>query len=265
MDAQQRWVLEQLDIDVWMRVGDGRVTPIEQPDAVLGSTSLGTAPRNNPAATSDRDPAPAAAALALLREVRSTGAADLAPTDPAASRPGTDTGAGPRPDTGTGTQKDVPVRDSVPTVAGQTSESTPTGPLAVGDVPAIPRALDLWCLSVPGVLLLTDRVGLDPATQRFLRDLVRAASGHYKAVPQQANFRWPQPDLGELPVAGALRGFTQRLLGDSREALILLVGASACALDIPIAQANRWELEGAVGLAGSGTRKRALWQRIQQR
>ena len=210
MNAEQLWVLQQLDIDVWVPAGE--VAP-----------AAGKAPA--------ADTAPAAEALALLRGARS----QATPTPRTASEP-----------------------------AASAPEHLNPNPAPAAPAPQ----LDLWCLSVPGVLLLTDRVGLDTQSQRFLRDLIRAVSGRYKVAPRQANFRWPQPEIGDLPVAGALRGLTQRLLGESAEnadAQLLLLGNAAQGLELPFTDAQTWQLGVVTELMASASAKRELWQRVQKR
>ena len=246
MNAQQRWVLEQLDIDIWVGVDHPAAGTIEDVDPATREKVAGwTVP--TAASPQGRDAAPAAAALAMLRDAGPGNA--ITPTN-------SPQGACAESDT-------KPTSEQIPSRTSDDQTSDQPGAAAVAQSGTL--RLDLWCLSTPRVLLVTDRIGLDTATQRFLRDLVRAVSGHYKALPQQSNFRWPQPDLGDLPVAGALRGFTQRLLSDdSREPVLLLIGANAHSLELPIPGAKRWELPDGAQLAASGASKRGLWQRIQQ-
>ena len=156
---------------------------------------------------------------------------------------------------------------AAPALAVNTQEQAIPAPAAGAQAPQ----LDLWCLSVPGVLLLTQRTGLDPQARRFLRDLIRAVGGRYQVAPRQANFRWPQPDVGDLPVAGALRGLTQRLLGEqdetgqSKDTLLLLLGSATEGVELPFTDAQTWQLEPVAELMASASSKRALWQRVQQR
>lgn len=237
MNAQQRWVLEQLDIDIWepnSGLVDGGAAAQSHSDQLEADSPAGL-----------RTPAgdPAAAALAMLRTAQTSA---------------------------TPTSRVQPDQESLP--AGALSAASPEN---LGEHRARKAStqgpdLDLWCLSTSSVLLVTNRVGLDAGAQRFLHDLIRAyhsqhKDGQHKVVLRQANFSWPQPDIGELPVAGALRGFVQRLLGENPAPALMLLGEAAWALDLPIPQAQRLELALPSELMASAASKRALWQRIQKR
>jgi len=236
MNTQQRWVLEQLDIDIWEpNLGSVRGDGTAQ---FRSNQVLANPPSESLVRPQTPAGAPAAAALAMLRTAQTS--------TTSASRE---------------------QRDQEPALVPPLPAVSPD---RVGEHRAHPAGshspiLDLWCLSTSSALLVTHRVGLDAGAQRFLRDLIRGYDGQHKVVPQQANFHWPQPDMGELPVTGALRGFVQRLLGDNPAPALMLLGEGAWALDLPIPQTHRLELASPAELMATAASKRALWQRIRQR
>lgn len=161
--------------------------------------------------------------------------------------------------------------------------------LASAPVSAPQPVVNLWCLSGPYGVLLSNFTGLSPHAQRLLSDVFQAAmriaagtssassvqkaesKSSKKLAAQQLRFNWPPADSGAGLGAGAstsraLRGFLSRQLQDKPGAFILYAAPELADLlseaQLALAPERLIYTGDPEALLADSAAKRALWQTL---
>ncbi len=179
------------------------------------------------------------------RQRQQTPTANLAPRQPAP----TDT-APPPPVEPLAPARPVPERP-------RATRSTRAATDARSDQALQEEALSATALCIPGTVLLTGALA-NRAELRLAQDIVRAATGNWRAQVRRLSFNWPLPGL-RGSARSSLAAFIDKQAQDYRARMLLVVDSLTDRVSSEMQTVSIPDLSG----LHAGEARQSLWRRLQ--